>query len=166
MSLNDKKVESFFNCFNYDLTQFFHDDYTEVESVETPATFMVIYERPLAQPEFDIFDKIQFRIFYDKESITANNPINVKYIAQKYTPDNIKKVADTICEFFGLDDSGFCASANTETYSQQEFDLFWTIGEGESFISIEKGETDGLSLNILFYNNLTNPKFEDFPKYE
>jgi len=136
-----------------------------VENVETQATIMVINEMELNKPEFGIFNKLQFRIFYDKESITADNPINVKLIAEKYKPADIKKTADIICEHFGLDDSGFCASANIDTYSQEEFDLFWTVGDGESFISIEKDKAEGLSLNILFYNNLTNPKFDDYPKY-
>lgn len=163
--LNDKKAESFFECFNYDLTQFFRDEYTEVESVETQATFMVINEKKLDKPEFGIFNRLQFRIFYDKESITADNPVNVKFIADSYTPADIKNVADTIHEFFGFDDSGICASASIDTYSQDEFDLFWTVGDGESFISIEKSVNEGLSLNILFYNNLTKPQVVDFPKY-
>lgn len=163
--VNDKTIESFFGCFNYDLTQFFRDEYTEVESVETPATFMVVNEKQLQTPEFGIFNRLQFRVFYDKESLTADCPVNVKLIAGKYTPAEVKSVADTIHEFFGLDDSGICATASTDTYDKEEFDLFWTVGDGESFISIEKDKAEGLSLNILFYNNLTNPKFNDFPKY-
>ena len=157
--------EVFFDSFNYKLSTFFHDDYTEIDSIETPATFMIVYEKKLDQKEFGLFDRLQFRIFYDKESITADNPVNVKFIADSYTPADIKKVADTIHEFFGLDDSGICASASIDTYSQDEFDLFWTVGDGESFISIEKSESEGLSLNILFYNNLTKPQVVDFPKY-
>ena len=75
------REEVFFNKFNYKLSSFFHDDYTEIDSIETPATFMIVYEKKLTQKEFGLFDRLQFRIFYDKEIITGSNPVNVMLYA-------------------------------------------------------------------------------------
>ncbi len=156
MSQIDKQTpeSAFFASFNYNLANFFHDDYTEIDSEETPATFMVVYEKKLSQKEFDLFDRLQFRLFYDKEVISGDNPINVKLLASEFVADKVKKLAEYISNLFGLDDSGTCADADTDFYNNQEFEIFWTIGNGESFISIERDNVEGLTLNILFYNNL------------
>lgn len=146
--------ELFFSKFNYDLSSFFHDEYTEVDSVETPATFMIVYEKKLDKKEFDIFNRLQFRIFYDKEVITGDNPINVKLLCDGFTSQSIMDLAKTICDIFGLDDAGYSPKIGLDFFNKDEFDLFWTIGEGESFISIEKDKDENPSLNILFYNNL------------
>lgn len=146
--------EIFFSKFNYNLSSFFHDEYTEIDSVETPATFMVVYEKELAKKEFGIFNRLQFRIFYDKEVITGDNPINVKLICDAFTPQAIMDLTKNICDTFGLDDAGYFSKIGIDFFSKDEFDLFWTIGEGESFISIEKDKDMTPTLNILFYNNL------------
>lgn len=143
----------FFSKFNYNLSSFFHDEYTEVDSVETPATFMVVYEKTLDKKEFGIFDRLQFRIFYDKEVITGDNPINVKLLGDS-TPESIMSLAKEINDIFGKDDAGIYENTDIEFFKKDEYNLFWTIGEGESFISIEKNKDDDPALNILFYNNL------------
>lgn len=155
MELEGRTPEDvFFDRFNYKLSSFFHDDYTEIDSVETPATFMIVYEKSLAQKEFQLFDRLQFRIFYDKEVITGSNPINVKLLCDSYSPAAVMNLSNEISDIFGLDDSGICSKSDISFFSADEFDLFWTIGDGESFISIEKDQKENLSLNILFYNNL------------
>ena len=158
--------EVFFDSFNYKLSSFFHDDYTEIDSIETPATFMIVYEKQLAQKEFRLFDRLQFRIFYDKEVITGSNPVNVKLLCDNYTPEAVMQLAKMISGIFGLDDSGICSNSDINFYSTDEFDLFWTIGDGESFISIEKDPKEGISLNILFYNNLIGHNVGDLLKPE
>lgn len=155
------REEVFFNKFNYKLSSFFHDDYTEIDSIETPATFMIVYEKKLAKKEFDLFDRLQFRIFYDKEIITGSNPVNVKLLSDGYSAESVMQLAKTISGIFGLDDSGTSSSADISFYSADEYDLFWTIGDGESFISIERDQKDGLTLNILFYNNLIGQSVGD-----
>ncbi len=155
------REEVFFDRFNYKLSSFFHDDYTEIDSIETPATFMIVYEKKLAQKEFDLFDRLQFRIFYDKEIITGSNPINVKLLCDSYSAELVMQLAKMISGIFGLDDSGTCEKSDISFYEADEYDLFWTIGEGESFISIEHDAKDGLSLNILFYNNLIGQSVGD-----
>jgi hypothetical protein len=161
------REEIFFDSFNYKLSSFFHDDYTEIDSIETPATFMIVYEKQLDQKEFCLFDRLQFRIFYDKEIITGANPVNVKLLSDdSYSAESVMALAKEIGEIFGLDDSGTCSNADINFYNADEYDLFWTIGDGESFISIEKDAKEGLSLNILFYNNLIGHSVGDLLKPE
>ena len=155
------REEVFFDSFNYKLSSFFHDDYNEIDSIETPATFMIVYEKNLDKKEFGLFDRLQFRIFYDKEVITGSNPINVKLVGDGYSAEAVMAMAKAICNIFGLDDSGTCTNADIDYYNADEYDLFWTIGDGESFISIERDKKDGLSLNILFYNNLIGQSVGD-----
>ena len=114
--------------------------------------------------EFDLFTRLQFRIFYDKEVITGDNPINVKLLATDYTPEAAYNLSKKISEFFGLDDGGICAKAGADYFNANEYDLFWTIGNGESFISIERNEKEGFTLNILFYNNLIKHNVGDLLK--
>ena len=159
--------EVFFESFNYKLSSFFHDDYTEIDSIETPATFMIVYEKKLGQKEFGLFNRLQFRIFYDKEIITGDNPVNVKLLGNdSYSAESVMALAKEIGAIFGLDDSGTCSNADVSFYKADEYDLFWTIGDGESFISIERDAKEGLSLNILFYNNLVGHNVGDLLKPE
>lgn len=158
--------KEFFSCFNYDLSMFFHDDYTEIDSIETPATFMIVYEKKLNTKEFNLFDRLQFRIFYDKEVITGDNPINVKLLSDSTIAEDTKTLTQHICKYFGLDDSGICANPDNNVFEEEEYDLFWTIGNGESFISLEKNKGEGLTLNILFYNNLIKQNVGDLLKPE
>ena len=105
--------EVFFESFNYKLSSFFHDDYTEIDSIETPATFMIVYEKKLGQKEFGLFNRLQFRIFYDKEIITGDNPVNVKLLGDdSYSAESVMALAKEIGEIFGLDDSGTCSNAD------------------------------------------------------
>ena len=167
MNIDGKTPEEvFFDSFNYKLSSFFHDEYNEIDSIETPATFMIVYEKDLKQKEFGLFSKLQFRIFYDKEVITGSNPVNVKLLCDNYSAESVMTLSKRICDVFGLDDSGTCSNADIDFYNADEYDLFWTIGDGESFISIERDKKDGLSLNILFYNNLVGHTVGDLLKPE
>ena len=167
MNMDGKTPEEvFFDSFNYKLSSFFHDEYNEIDSIETPATFMIVYEKDLKQKEFGLFSKLQFRIFYDKEVITGSNPVNVKLLCDNYSAESVMTLSKRICDVFGLDDSGTCGNADIDFYNADEYDLFWTIGDGESFISIERDKKDGLSLNILFYNNLVGHTVGDLLKPE
>jgi hypothetical protein len=38
----NKKEKSILDCFTYDLTSFFYDNYEEIDSEETPATVMIV----------------------------------------------------------------------------------------------------------------------------
>lgn len=155
---SNKKSSSILDCFTYNLTSFFYDDYEEIDSEETPATVMIVYEKKLPWIELEIFDAVQFRIFFDKESITGSNPVNVKFISEEkfITSEDIQKLIDKISQIYGNDNYGKIGwdEDDERAYLSKTYRKVWTIEHGESFVSIEYNETDGITLNILFFNNL------------
>lgn len=154
----NKKEKNILDCFTYDLTTFFFDDYEEIASEETPATVMIVYQKILPWPEMKIFDAVQFRIFFDKENLTGSNPVNVKFISQEKTSDikYLKKILEKVQKIYGTDDfgKGDWDKQDEEQYLKKDFRRVWTIEKGESFVSVEVNDEYGISLNILFYNNL------------
>jgi len=155
---SNKIEKSILDCFTYDLTSFFYDNYEEIDSEETPATVMVVYEKELPWIELDIFDSVQFRIFFDKENLTGSNPINVKFISK--TKESGKKslqyILSKVIAIYGSDDAGKgkWSKKDDEMFLSKLYRRVWTIDQGESFVSIEFNELDGITLNILFFNNM------------
>lgn len=154
----ETKKESILDCINYNLTNFFFDSYNEVAGEETPATVMVVYQKELEQKEFDLFDRVQFRIFFDKDSITGSNPVNVKLLSSQKQGGltDISNIVAEIVEIYGDDDyrRGTWNEEDEKAFSDKSFRRVWTIEKGESFISVEHSEEEGISLSILFFNNL------------
>ena len=68
---------------NLSIDEIIEDAYEEIDSEETPATVMIVYQKDLPWMELEIFDAVQFRIFFDKENLTGSNPINVKFISKQ-----------------------------------------------------------------------------------
>lgn len=157
-SIQKEKRKSILDCINYDLTNFFYDDYNEIDSEETPATFMVVYEKNLGIKEFEIFDTIQFRIFFDKDKLTDSNPVNVKFINSENvsTSKKLEGIVATIISIYGEDDNrkGDWDDEDEKAFVDQSFRRVWTIEKGESFISVECLNDQGVTLSILFFNNL------------
>lgn len=155
---SNKKEKSILDCFTYNLTSFFYDDYKEIDSEETPATVMIVYEKELPWVELEIFDAVQFRIFFDKENLTGSNPLNVKFISKKIQPTrkNLQNIVDKVILIYGDDDysKGEWNDDDTEAFLSKSYRRVWTIEQGESFVSIEYNEEDGITLNILFFNNM------------
>jgi hypothetical protein len=153
-----KKNKSILDCFTYDLTSFFFDDYKEIDGEETPATIMIVYEKKLPWNEMGIFDAVQFRIFFDKESLTGSNPVNVKFISLKKKVDLevLKSIVEKVISIYGEDDfkNGNWNEEDDKAFNNKLYRRVWTIEKGESFVSIEFNESDGITLNILFFNNL------------
>ena len=154
----NKKEKSILDCFTYDLTSFFYDNYEEIDSEETPATVMIVYQKVLPWAEFGIFDAVQFRIFFDKENLTGSNPINVKFVSsvKQSAKKDLKNILTKVVAIYGNDDSrkGAWSKEDENAYSSKLYRRVWTIEQGESFVSIEYNETDGITLNILFFNNM------------
>lgn len=154
----NKKSNSILDCFKYNLTAFFYDDYKEVDSEETPATVMIVYEKKLPKVELETFDAVQFRIFFDKDSLTGSNPVNVKFIsnAKFISSNDIQKLIAVISGIYGNDNYGKSKwdKDDEKAFTSKTFRKVWTIEHGESFVSIEYNEEDGITLNILFFNNL------------
>ncbi|MCK4662104.1 MAG: hypothetical protein KAT68_04520 [Bacteroidales bacterium] len=153
-----KKERNILDLFTYDLTTFFYGNYEEVDSEETEGTFMIVYERILPWVELNIFDAVQFRVFFDKNNITGSNPINVKFIIKENEPtkDNIQYIIDQIIEIYGSDDGdrGEWSENDDKDYENGRLSRIWTIETGESFVSISYNKEENLVLNILFFNNL------------
>lgn len=152
-----KKEKSILDLFTYDLTTFFYGDYQEVESHDTEAMFMIVYERKLPWSEMDLLDAVQFRVFFDKNNFTGSNPINVRMLAreQELTAKKLETIVNSIVELYGNDDLG---KGQWDAEDQDDFDnkklvRRWSIQEGESFITIYYNE-DTFELNILFLNNI------------
>ncbi len=155
---SNKKEKSILDCFTYDLTSFFYDNYEEIDSEETPATVMIVYQKDLPWTEFDIFDAVQFRIFFDKESLTGSNPINVKFISKnkQISSKHMQKMVDKVVSIYGKDDynQNSWTNKDMELFETKQYRRVWTIEQGDSFVSIEYTENDGITFNILFFNNI------------
>ncbi|NOZ45235.1 MAG: hypothetical protein GXO79_00480 [Chlorobi bacterium] len=155
----DNNNRSILDLLNYDLTTFFQeDDYEEVDSQDTPGMFMIDYEKKLPKLELNVFDTVQFRVFFDKDNITGSNPVNVKLFA-KGTEINRKKasyVVDQVFGIYGMDDYEKTVMDNEDHKTSIKGSLIrkWTIEKGISFISIYYEQNKMLELNILFFNNL------------
>jgi hypothetical protein len=154
----NKKETTILDCFTYDLKTFFYDEYEEVASEETPATVMIVYQKKLPWVELEVFDVVQFRIFFDKESLTGSNPVNVRFISSenKAGVNNAKAIINKVFTIYGPDNynlTEWCDN-DIEAYNNLRLRRVWTIDKGESFISIENNQDNGLSLNILFFNNM------------
>lgn len=153
---------------NYDIENFFNDNYCEFYSDETVATIMVVYEKMLRKLEFDIFDKLQFHIFFDKEVLIKENPINVKLLSSSRGLHiaNIKKIIAKIMRIYDLDDEnkGVWREEEYALVENYTFKRIWTIGEGDSFVSLTCSKDWGTSLNILFINNLIGFTNQYLPK--
>lgn len=154
----NKKEESILDCFTYDLKSFFYDNYEEIDSEETPATVMIVYQKELPWIELNIFDAVQFRIFFDKENLTGSNPINVKFISKEKigTQNNLKDIVTKVHAIYGNDDfnNSEWSSVDDDAFNNEQYRRVWTIDQGESFVSIEHNKADGITLNILFFNNM------------
>ncbi|HAM98471.1 MAG TPA: hypothetical protein DCQ26_07645 [Marinilabiliales bacterium] len=154
----NKKSKSILDCFTYDLSSFFFDEYEEIDSEETPATIMIVYEKKLPWSELGVFDAVQFRIFFDKENLTGSNPINVKFISREHKRDaaQLQMIVDKIISIYGEDDYHRTNwdEEDDRAFTNEVYRRVWTIEKGESFVSVESNQTDGMTLNILFFNNL------------
>ncbi len=154
----NKKSKSILDCFTYDLKTFFFDDYQEIDGEETPATIMIVYEKKLPWNELGIFDAVQFRIFFDKENLTGSNPVNVKFIslAKKVDLALLKAMVEKVLSIYGADDfnNENWNESDEKAFADKNYRRVWTIEKGDSFVSIEYNETDGITLSILFFNNL------------
>lgn len=152
-----KKEKSVLDLLTYDLTTFFYGEYEEVESQDTEAMFMIVYQRKLPWVELELLDTVQFRVFFDKNNFTGSNPINVRLlpIDQTISHEKVAHVVDEIAELYGEDDfgDGIWTDADIEAYNNNTWQRRWTIQEGESFITMEYKEGH-FELNILFLNNI------------
>jgi hypothetical protein len=152
-----KKEKSILDLFTYDLTTFFYGEYEEVESHDTEAMFMIVYQRNLPWEEMGFLDTVQFRVFFDKNNFTGSNPINVRLLCTKneITAEKIENLFEVIVDLYGNDDTGMgiWTEKDNTAFESKTLERRWSIQEGESFITIYYNE-NGFELNILFLNNI------------
>lgn len=153
-----KRNKNILDIINYDVKNFFNDNYYEFYSDETVATVMIVYEKMLRKLEFDIFDKLQFHIFFDKNVLIKDNPINIKLLSSSNNlkQANVEKIVAKIMAIYGADDEhkGAWREEDKMLVKNFTFKRIWTIGEGDSFVSLTCSKEWGMSLNVLFVNNL------------
>lgn len=156
---NDPK--NIIELFTFDLTTFFYEeDYEEVGSDEKDGVFMIEYEKNLPWIEHDLFQKVVFRIFNDKNNIVGSNHINVEFPAneQDVSPEKVSKLINKLTQIYGWDDEnrGNWNDQDESNFADKIFERQWTLGEGKYIYSVRimYNHKDGLTLKILFFNHL------------
>lgn len=147
--------------FSFDLTKFFADsDYSEVESKDIEGVFMVEFEKDFPLVELGMFEKVVFRLFDDKNNITASNHINVTLPANMrlVTMEKTKAIVNSLFAIYGYDDDrrGLWNSTDTKLFAENDVDRQWTIGNDKRVYAIKLSYTEkhGLYLKIFFFNRL------------
>lgn len=152
-----KKEKSVLDLFTYDLTTFFYGEYEEVESHDTEAMFMIVYQRKLPWSEMGLLDEVQFKVFFDKNNFTGSNPINVRLFNAKsvVTEQKLAALVESISDLYGSDinKKGYWDDDDARSFGQLNWQRKWSIQEGESFITLYYNES-ALEMNILFLNNI------------
>lgn len=154
-----KEPKTILDLFTYDLTTFFYEDYKEVNSEEILDTVLIDYEKNLPWKEFDVFNRVVFRVFIEKTNITGTNHINVTFYADEgYTKEHIMRIVEKVTRITGIDDNrkGFWSSSDDENFEKGHVDRMWTLGKNENIYSLRLiyDKNDGLQLSILFFTNL------------
>lgn len=156
-----KEPKNIIELFTFDLTTFFYEeDYEEISCDEQDGVFMIEYEKSLPWIELDLFNKVVFRVFNDKNNIIGSNHINVSFPAddEQLTLQNLKKLVNKINKIYGWDDEnrGEWTTSDETNFNEGFLERQWTLGEGKYIYSVKINLTprDGLVLKILFFNHL------------
>jgi len=147
------------SLFKYDITNFFRNEYFEVDVQDTPAMQVIDYEQKLPESEFNIFDTIRLRILFDKNKIEGKAHINVSYYAKKRRSqeEDVKIMVNKLFPYLQYDENmkgAWDDSVDSNDFNNHTFSRIWPVGTGHSFLSLLYKEVRGLELNFLFINNL------------
>jgi hypothetical protein len=156
-----KEPKNIIELFTFDLTTFFYeDDYEEISSDEQAGIFMIEYEKSLPWLELNLFNKVVFRVFNDKNNIIGSNHINVRFPAKEdqINLQNVKKLVNKLNKIYGWDDEnrGEWTAHDENDFNKGFMERQWTLGEGKYIYSVKVtlNIRDGLALKILFFNHL------------
>lgn len=156
-----KEPKNIIELFTFDLTTFFYEeDYEEISSDEQDGVFMIEYEKSLPWIELDLFHKVIFRVFNDKNNIIGSNHINVSFPTEEeqVTLAKVKKLINKLNKIYGWDDEnrGEWSESDDADFKDGLLERLWTLGEGKFIYSVRVNHThrDGLVLKILFFNHL------------
>lgn len=154
-----QEPKTILDLFTYDLTTFFLEDYKEVNSEEILDTVLIDYEKILPWKEFDIFNRVLFRVFIEKTNVTGTNHINVTFFADDgCAKKDVIKIVERITRITGIDDNrkGFWSNTDDVNFDLGKASRMWTLGRNENIYSLRLGYSheSGLQLSILFFTNL------------
>lgn len=150
--------ESILNVFNFNILNFFENDYRIVDTEDSPAVQIVRYEKALTELEFDFFDTMHLMVMFDKFFVTSDTHINATYLSKdkKINLEQMKRITNAFHEKLGQDDSKCVkwTKKDSEYVKQNTFNRIWPTGFGDSFVKLSYKEETGFELSILFLNNL------------
>ncbi|MGE4289791.1 MAG: hypothetical protein AB7E36_13990 [Salinivirgaceae bacterium] len=156
-----KEPKNIIELFTFDLTSFFmEEDFREVLCEESDGVFMIEYEKKLPWCEHDLFEKVVYRVFNDKKNIIGSNHINVRFHAHsdRVNVENTKTLINKLHKTYGWDDENRNEWSTKDEHDFNNASLIrqWTLGEGKFIyqVKINQSRTTGLTLTILFFNNL------------
>ncbi|MGD9994690.1 MAG: hypothetical protein AB7S69_15440 [Salinivirgaceae bacterium] len=156
-----KEPKNIIELFTFDLTSFFmEEDFSEVLCEESDGVFMIEYEKILPWCEHDLFEKVVYRVFNDKKNIIGSNHINVRFQAQgdKLNLENAKNLVNKLHKTYGWDDENRIewTADDEQDFNNSGLKRQWTLGEGKYIyqVKVNQSKTTGLTLTILFFNNL------------
>ncbi|HON17772.1 MAG TPA: hypothetical protein PK990_01225 [Salinivirgaceae bacterium] len=156
-----KKPKNILDLILYDLTTFFYeDDYEEIYSEEILDTFLIDYQKKLPWNEFDVFDRVIFRVFTEKSNLTGTNHINVTFLSEALDipVEKIEAILYALEDLYKADDDkrGLWLEEEKKNLLNGNVSRMWTLGEEKNVYSVrfkyEKGK--GASLQIMFFTNL------------
>jgi len=144
----------------FDLTNFFLQDYEEVNSEEIQGVYCIDYEKNLPEIEFSIFDRIRLRVFSKVKEIECCDHVNVTYFVRnnEWNEKKLDNLVDLLIDIYGPDQNNK-GKLTSEDFTDLKLNIFnrvWTLGSAEHVYSVQltKKEKEGLELNIIFLKNL------------
>ena len=156
----DASKKSILDWLQFDLTNFFLQEYKEVNSEEIQGLYCTDYEKKLAVNEFNIFDMIRLRVFSREKNIESCEHINVSFFIRDsvWNITKLDNLLNILHETYGTDDNGK-GKLNSEDITELKLDIFnrvWTLGSDESVYSIQitNKEKENLELHIIFLKKL------------
>ena len=133
-AINEQK--SILDWLHFDLSNFFLQEYTEVNTEEIQGLYCIDYEKKLSENEFNIFDTLRLRVFSKVKDIESCDHINATFYSQ-YNEWNISKLdnlVELLYETYGADQNGK-EKLTRDDIADLKLNIFnraWTLGSNEN----------------------------------
>lgn len=151
---------SIIDLVQFDLSNFFLQEYEEVNLEEIEGLFCIDYETELSNQEFDLFDIVRLRVFSRIKDIGTSDHVNITFYSKDalWSVKKLEILVNTLCDLYGKDDNGK-EKLNSEEIADLKLNIFnrnWTLGTVENVHSIQitKKEKEGIELHIIFLKNM------------
>ncbi|NOZ47994.1 MAG: hypothetical protein GXO79_14630 [Chlorobi bacterium] len=159
METNDSNA-SILDWLQFDLSNFFLQEYEEVYSEEIEGLYCIDYEKKLPQLEFNIFDMMRLRVFSKVKDIESSEHINTTFFTREneWNISKLNNLVELLFNLYGLDQNGK-GLLNDEDISDLKLNIFnrtWTLGTDENvhMLQLTKKEEEGLEFHIVFLKSL------------